>query len=527
MLQSLRTQRYPLIGIMIVVVAVIGFRVLPGPRNVDDSFIIFRYARNLVEGHGLVYNLGVRTLGTTTPLFTLWMAFIAFITRGEAYPWYALITSAVADAVSASLLFLLVRKVTESLFPAILIGLLWAVAPMSVTFAIGGMETSVTIMWMLAATTAFVYEQRVWVGIFAGFGLLTRPDAAIWILPLGIYQLIAALRQTDTPLIQRIPYPTWLAGLGVIVPWGLVGWWYYGNPLPSTLGAKSVAYTVESGSAFVRLLQVYATPFMEFDTFGQQGAMVGIVAYVLLNLFAMLYVWQRQPRLIPLLLYPWLYIVIFATANPLIFRWYNVPPMPAWILGAVLGVWSIITPIGERTNKTIVYPLAAGLLGLLWGGMSLNAWVLSPDHGASRPAPDMAWHEIELHYRDIALLLRDEYGVTPDNRVASADIGAVGYFSEATIIDTVGLVSPELSAYYPFDDTIRIRDGDDPQNYAVPPQLILDTQPEYFVTMEGFIRLGLIQMDAFTDNYTLVREIPTGYYGTGMQLWARNDVLAE
>ena len=40
----------------------------------DDSFISFRYARNLVQGHGLVYNVGEYVEGYTNLLWTLLMA---------------------------------------------------------------------------------------------------------------------------------------------------------------------------------------------------------------------------------------------------------------------------------------------------------------------------------------------------------------------------------------------------------------------------------------------------------------------
>ena len=36
----------------------------------DDPFITYRYARNLLNGFGFVYNPGERILSTTTPLFT-------------------------------------------------------------------------------------------------------------------------------------------------------------------------------------------------------------------------------------------------------------------------------------------------------------------------------------------------------------------------------------------------------------------------------------------------------------------------
>ena len=46
----------------------------------EDAFITFRYAHQLVEGNGFVYNLGERVYGTTTPLFTIltsiWLLFV-------------------------------------------------------------------------------------------------------------------------------------------------------------------------------------------------------------------------------------------------------------------------------------------------------------------------------------------------------------------------------------------------------------------------------------------------------------------
>ena len=43
-------------------------RVIPGASTIDDSFITYRYARNILSGEGFVYNPGEYVLGMITPL---------------------------------------------------------------------------------------------------------------------------------------------------------------------------------------------------------------------------------------------------------------------------------------------------------------------------------------------------------------------------------------------------------------------------------------------------------------------------
>ena len=84
-------------------------RLIPGERIVDDAYITFRYARNLVEEAGLVYNppsaalrrgsgqgsghCGERVLGTTTPLYTLLLAGLSLATGCRDLPALACASS--------------------------------------------------------------------------------------------------------------------------------------------------------------------------------------------------------------------------------------------------------------------------------------------------------------------------------------------------------------------------------------------------------------------------------------------------
>ncbi len=494
--------------------------VLPTPRTIDDAFITFRYSRNIVSGAGFVYNPGVYTLGTTTPLYTLLMASISAITGGQDFPWYALTVNALAATGTAALLVLIVRQLTGNLWMGLVIGALWGISPVSVTFAVGGMETSLNNLWLVAAFYAFLVKRPVWLGVLAALAFLTRIDTVIFTGPLLLYHLGEHwLTARDKPLIERIPWRTWLAGLLVVLPWLLFAWAYFGSPVPNSISAKSVAYVLPAGSAFTQLFRAYIVPFSEFQLVGSVGVMVLTALYGGLLLIGLLHIFKKHPRFIPLVIYPWVYVLVFSVANPLIFRWYTAPPLPALMVTLVAGVWALVEAIQvARPNWRVGTVTAAGL-ALFWGAASLSGWAITPDHGPSRPAPEMAWHQIELYYQQIGTQLREDYGVTPVTRVASGDIGAVGYFSGATIVDTVGLVTPELSVYYPIDPALVVPD----QNYAIPPQLIYDTNPEYLVTMEAFVRLGLATEPRFQAAYQLITEIPTNFYGTGMRLYQQSN----
>ncbi|MCA0458923.1 MAG: glycosyltransferase family 39 protein [Chloroflexi bacterium] len=524
---SATSRRVLIIACALALVAIVA-RALPGPRTIDDAFITFRYSRNIVEGQGFVYNTGVHSLGTTTPLFTLLMAFMSAITGQQDFQWYAITVSALADAVTCILLYLLARRLTGNDWLAAIPGLLWAVSPASVTFAVGGMETSVNILWMLSATAAYVLipptnKRRLFlIGLFTGLGFLTRIDAALWIGPLFLFQLIDVWRAgSGKALLQRVPWQTWVTFAVVLIPWFTFSTVYFGSPFPRSLSAKTVAYIMPAGKALETLLPTYSTPFFEDSVIQGMGLLVFMILYLVLNLIGILFTARRAPRLLPFLIYPWLYFIVFSVANPLIFRWYTAPPMPALSLGIFMGLWAVVSGIGTRKTDDQPRPNRllpiVGIVALGWLFTSVSSWVLHPDHGLDRPAPDMAWHKIELYYQDIGTQLREEYAVTPETVVASGDIGAIGYFSRAFILDTVGLVTPSVSSYYPISPDL-IPEG---QNYAIPPQLILDEQPAYLVAMESMVRLGLEQNPAFKSEYTLIRDIPTDFYGTGMYLYQR------
>ncbi|MGQ9598723.1 MAG: hypothetical protein ACUVWZ_04840 [Anaerolineae bacterium] len=489
--------------------AALGVRLLAGPRTIDDAYITFRYARNLADGFGFVYNPGQRVLGTTTPLYTLLMA-VAWRLGWHDLPWVALALNAVVDAATAVLLYWLGLRLVRSHIVAVGAGLAWAVSPMSVTFAIGGMETSAVIFFLVASFAAYAAGRSHLSAAVIALAVLTRPDALIGAgLLFGDMALRPLLARGNEPWpvrLRRLPWAEAVVFGGLLAPWVLFAMGYFGSPLPQSVQAKVRAYHMAEFQALLRLIQHLSTPFFEHLTFGRFWPAVGLPLYLVLYLSGGLRLARHESRTLPLLLYPLVYVAVFSAANPLLFRWYLAPPLPFYFLGILTGLGSILIDLGRRYGREQAGSWVLGLVTPLLLLCSLQEYTPHPDHGLDRPAPKMAWYRLELLYRQAAEQVRDR--LQPGDIVAAADIGAVGWFTGAPILDTLGLISPESLPYYPLDPSLLVI------SYAIAPELIRDLRPDYLISLEVYVRQTLLPAPWFQEGYVLVDRLETDIYGS-------------
>lgn len=500
--------------VLIFLLAVVA-RLIPGARTIDDSFITYRYARNILAGDGFVYNPGEAVLGTTTPLYTLLMVVLGSISGGvnAPFPLISLVVNALADGLTAILLWKLGSLLKRPLAGAAA-GLIWAIAPHSVTFAIGGLETSVYVLLLTACVFFYVSERITAAAFLAGLAVLTRPDAIILVIPIMLDHLIRILKkQVKLRIID-------LAALGTLpLLWYSFATWMFGSPIPHSVQAKMGAYHLEATEGLVRLLQHYTTPFLSDRWFGATIAVgFGLILYPFLYFIGARAAFRQNKRIWPFILYPWLYFLVFAIANPLIFRWYLTPPLPAYFLFILFGIYELISlvtiSLKTRVPTWFAGALATLLLFILPLGSTLSGWVLHPDHGSPTPAPEMAWYKLELLYRQAAEVASPYLG--PDKTLAAGDVGVLGYYTHARILDLVGLNSPVTTSYYPLDIKYYVT------NYAVAPDLVIDQQPDVVVILEVYGRLGLLKDERFIQQYTLLQKLPTDIYGSdGMLIYLK------
>lgn len=236
----------------------------------DDAYISFRYAENLTNGLGLVFNRGERVEGYSNFLWTIWTA--AGMKLGAGPEGWSLAWGLACYAASIVLLALIARRLAGAAAGAAVVpagALLAALHPAWSYFATSGLETS--LFTFLALLGFFVVT---WKGArpaaIAGavFALLamTRPDGPILALPAGLYLLLA---QRGTHRRARAVLSFGVAFAALWVPYTLWRVSYYGSFFPNTYYAKSAGLAWWSqGSRYLGLYALKYWPLLLGATLG-------------------------------------------------------------------------------------------------------------------------------------------------------------------------------------------------------------------------------------------------------------------
>ncbi len=196
----------------------------------DDSYIFYSYAKNIVNGHGYVFNIGERVNATTSPLYTLLLAggyamfrFLPFVT----IPLVGHLIGAIALFFLCFLLMQSFNSEKGTLFPFIL-PLVFLTIPM-LSLAIG-METFLTLMLAMASITFYSKGRLTAASLACSLAILARPDMVILAAVLVSYQFIRTRRlpNIEVAIVFVLPLLTWL----------IFSLMYFGEPLPTSLAAK-------------------------------------------------------------------------------------------------------------------------------------------------------------------------------------------------------------------------------------------------------------------------------------------------
>ncbi len=225
----------------------------------DDAYIGFRYVRNLVEGHGLVFNPGEYVEGYTNFLWLLELAALWALTGIPPEHTAPFLSIAYTIGTLAVALWWVYRTPSlphRGLVGWMALGLLCSSATFAVWTSAGGLETRQFTFFVLAGLVALsVHGSRRW-GLLAASlcfaaGELTRPEG---LLIGGCFLAGFALCRMLRAGWPWRPWRDWKALTLMGAPFALVvaahylwRYSYYGEWLPNTYYTKYVEPWYDSG----------------------------------------------------------------------------------------------------------------------------------------------------------------------------------------------------------------------------------------------------------------------------------------
>jgi arabinofuranosyltransferase len=422
------------------------------PSAPDDAMIVLRYARNLVEGHGWVFNVGERVNGSTSAGNTLLLALFGFATGGH---W--LLAQLIVFALGlGSALFAVLRLFAPfGRTPAVLAAAMCLATPLLGWTC--GMETAPVLGCAGLAALSFETRRYRWTGLWLGLLCLARPDGLLLALVILGAFLLRHSRTGDGELRARLP--ALLTGLAIFVlvllPWYGFSWLYFGELLPQTLGAKTAQVAAgvfgEPGGVFVRgfheqamLVHLHYRP-MElqptihdllanqtvreawpeglYSSLGLYLLLGSLGSYVLGGVGAIVALLIRHGA-VPLIVWGIVHFVVYSLLGVGIYAWYYIPLSFAMTLSVAVLVALIWRRLPGALPRGIAIAIAAGWIFVHFASM---------DRGEERFSHYGAYLEVARWMDENA---------EPDATLACCEIGVLGFeMPERPILDMWGLVN--------------------------------------------------------------------------------------
>ncbi|MBK7641944.1 MAG: hypothetical protein IPJ19_02665 [Planctomycetes bacterium] len=418
----------------------------------EDAFISFRYARNLAQGSGLVYNPGEPwepVLGAASAGYS---ALLGVFLRLGLTPERVSLALGLSCALASAwfLLELLERRRVGSTLALLCFALLPRLGMLDAAGGEGPLFTALA----LGAVLALQRDHARISGLLGVLATLVRPEGALLILLLGWSA------RASRPTLRRFTLP--VAILGALSLVGVV--YTYGDLIPHSLrSALGSAHDTRAAGWRGELQFVIE---VSREAFVPHALLLVALPLVLLGAWRSLGR-KGAPRTLSLFVLGMSACFLLARVHP--WSWRLQLPLCVWCLWLAEGAQALIARWGSRIpsdalalvrERAVVF--GAPLLLLAYGSVAATE----------------REHVTERVYAPLQEWARSIGRVSPRARILAADIGALGWAWSGTVFDCAGRTWPLAS------------------QYTQPNRMARDLRPEYLLLAVDSHCIGHFYSDA-------------------------------
>jgi hypothetical protein len=388
----------------------------------DDSWIHQTYARNLFLYNDWVFTPGIKSAGSTAPLWNLLLVPGHLLQKIFFLIWTFLI-SGILMSFTCVLFQKLFDKLSNSFERVPWAGLILVFEWHLMWATNSGMETIlfITLIQLFFFSLVGKPAQIRWLpGLIVGLILFVRPDGITLFGPL-IVVLVYYLS------IGKTKSPDLIMNLVIIfvfmILYGIFNLRLSGEFLPNTFYAKQAEYDILFSqpilARYVKLLLIPIT-----------GASFLLIPGFIYFLFKKLHKFD----IFVISLYMWFagYILIYAIRLPVSYQHgrYIIPTIPVFLLLSLLGTQEIFKK-KFKLKSQVIFGLKSAFISLLIVFLYL---------GGKAYIQDVAIINSEM----VTTALWIDQNLEKEAVIAAHDIGALGFYANRQIIDLAGLVNPEV-----------------------------------------------------------------------------------
>lgn len=393
---------------IIVLVFFMGFMFF----RLDDAYIFYQYAKNIADGNGYVFNIGEKVNATTSPLYTLLLAFVYFIVK-PLLPYSLEYVGAIVSIISVLVILFLLYKLLKDDERFFITSLIFFSMPV-LKYGFG-METFFNLALILASIYYFTQEQFALSFSLAGLSILARLDSFLFA---GILFLFYIIKYKKLPSFKVI-----LFFLLMIIPWFVFSKFYFDSLLPTTIALKLTQHKLGIfGNGLI---------FLTGSVIHIPGKIFTISGIIILLIISLSYFKIKRITLfandgIKILSY-WsiaLFILYAFVINAPPYKWYYIP---FTIMLAITFSLFITNVVKSFIHKRILFAI-----------LFLSAITL--------PVKNFIEGYNAKYSNFIKVTDWLNYNAEEGSSIAADDIGILGYhYKRGKMVDALGLVNPEIS----------------------------------------------------------------------------------